>query len=199
MRSTVGGSMVPRSCRTKTLRFMVEMACAWAMSSSALRFARAKWRADSEGLHTMITLWHAAPVALGDISGSVAVAAAALVVVLTIVVVFVMVLRSNGAARNTASGLGYDGQQIPLGQGRTAPEAGMGAGGWAGPAGAPGQGQQGGWTPPPNFNVAGGNARGEAGGWGGGQLGGGAPNAQGQWGAAASAQDGDSWGAPAAQ
>src|SRR5262245_34940233 len=179
MRLTGRGSTVRRSCRIKMLRFIVEMACASAMSSSALRFARAKWRADSEGLHTMMALWHAAPVALGDITGSVAVAAAALVVVLTIVVVFVMVLRSNGTARSTASGLGYDGQQVPLGPGQNALDSGMGAGGWARPTGAAGQGQQGGWAPPPNFNVAGGNAR-EAGGWGG-QMGGAASNAPAQW------------------
>lgn len=50
------------------------------------------------------------------LSGTVAVAVGALVVVLAIVLVFVMVLRSNGAARKTASGLGYDAQRGPLGQ-----------------------------------------------------------------------------------
>lgn len=52
----------------------------------------------------------------GGLSGTVAVAVGALVVVLAIVLVFVMVLRSNGAARKTASGLGYDAQRGPLGQ-----------------------------------------------------------------------------------
>ncbi|MEO7002103.1 MAG: FHA domain-containing protein [Ktedonobacterales bacterium] len=53
--------------------------------------------------------------ALG-LSNGVLVAAAGVVVVLAILLVFVMVLRSNGAARRTASGLGYDAQQGPLGQ-----------------------------------------------------------------------------------
>lgn len=52
----------------------------------------------------------------GGLGGSVAVAVGALVVVLAIVLVFIMVLRSNGAARKTASGLGYDAQHGPLGQ-----------------------------------------------------------------------------------
>src|SRR5215469_6912865 len=54
--------------------------------------------------------------AAGSLSGTLAVAVGALVVVLAIVLVFVMVLRSNGAARKTASGLGYDAQRGPLGQ-----------------------------------------------------------------------------------
>ena len=54
--------------------------------------------------------------AAGGLNGSVAVAVGALVVVLAIVLVFIMVLRSNGAARKTASGLGYDAQHGPLGQ-----------------------------------------------------------------------------------
>jgi hypothetical protein len=61
----------------------------------------------------------------GGLSGSVAVAVGALVMVLAIVLVFVMVLRSNGAARKTAKGLGYDVQQGPLGQ----PQGGDGAAG----------------------------------------------------------------------
>ena len=54
--------------------------------------------------------------AVGGLGGSVAVAVGALVVVLAIVLVFIMVLRSNGAARKTASGLGFDAQHGPLGQ-----------------------------------------------------------------------------------
>ncbi len=55
-------------------------------------------------------------------NGTLLVAAAGVVVVLAILLVFVMVLRSNGAAKRTASGLGYDPQQGPLGQ----PSAGRG-------------------------------------------------------------------------
>lgn len=55
-------------------------------------------------------------------NGTLLVAAAGVVVVLAILLVFVMVLRSNGAAKRTANGLGYDPQQGPLGQ----PSAGRG-------------------------------------------------------------------------
>lgn len=83
------------------------------------------------------------------LSGSVAVAVGALVVVLAIVLVFVMVLRSNGAARKTASGLGYDAQRGPLGQ----PQADGGASPWQN------QGMQqqapGGWGQSGDFSGAG--------------------------------------------
>lgn len=66
----------------------------------------------------MVTVGAAPEVVFGvaGLGGSVAVAVGALVVVLAIVLVFVMVLRSNGAARKSASGLGYDAQHGPLGQ-----------------------------------------------------------------------------------
>ncbi len=46
------------------------------------------------------------------------VAAGGLVVILAIVLVFVMVLRSNGNARKTSSGIGYDAHQGAYGQSR---------------------------------------------------------------------------------
>src|SRR5579875_819976 len=90
---------------------------------------------------TMMTLDQAAPGVLADAGGSVAVAAAALVVVLTIVIVFVMVLRSNGSASRTASGLGFDAQQGPLGQPQRNPDAGP----WSRPLSQQQQQQMGGF------------------------------------------------------
>lgn len=129
------------------------------------------------------------------LGNSVAVGAAALVVVVTIVLVFLMVLRSNGASKRTASGLGYDAQQGPIGQPH--PEDGAGASPWqrqtaphddmAG-AGSMGQmGQMGQMSAPSAGRVSGG-----AGGWGqtqdyGGALGGSAPSSQGGWGAGGAA------------
>ena len=57
-------------------------------------------------------------IAAGGIGGPVLVAAGGLVVVLAILLVFVMVLRSNGDARKTSSGIGYDAHQGPYGQSR---------------------------------------------------------------------------------
>lgn len=56
--------------------------------------------------------------AAGGLTGPVLVAAGGLVVVLAILLVFVMVLRSNGEARKTSSGIGYDAHQGPYGQSR---------------------------------------------------------------------------------
>ena len=55
-------------------------------------------------------------VAASGLSQPIVVAAGGFVVVLAILLVFLMVLRSNGGARKTASGIGYDAQQGPLGQ-----------------------------------------------------------------------------------
>ena len=54
----------------------------------------------------------------GGLGGPVLVAAGGLVVILAIVLVFVMVLRSNGNARKTSSGIGYDAHQGAYGQSR---------------------------------------------------------------------------------
>jgi hypothetical protein len=87
------------------------------------------------------------------LSGSVAVAIGALVVVLAIVLVFFMVLRSNGGARKTASGIGYDAQRGPLGQ-----PGGDGA--WR-----QGQAGQQGWQQPDEYAAGGPGVRG-GGAWG---------------------------------
>lgn len=55
---------------------------------------------------------------MAGITGPVLVAAGGLVVVLAILLVFVMVLRSNGEARKTSNGIGYDAHQGPYGQSR---------------------------------------------------------------------------------
>src|SRR5215467_1696771 len=124
----------------------------------------------------MVMLAQTWPGVLGDagLSSSVAVAAAALVVVLTIVLVFVMVLRSNGAARRTASGLGYDSRMGPLGQPQN-PQAdddwrgAQSGGGWGGQMGAEavGRPQSGGWGQ--DFGAGAGQPGGAqgAGSWGG--------------------------------
>ncbi|MGO8949522.1 MAG: FHA domain-containing protein [Ktedonobacterales bacterium] len=52
---------------------------------------------------------------VGGISSTLAVGLAGVVVVVTVVLVFIMLLRSNGAGKRTASGLGYDAQQAPFG------------------------------------------------------------------------------------
>jgi hypothetical protein len=54
----------------------------------------------------------------GGLGGPVLVAAGGVVVILAIVLVFVMVLRSNGNARKTSSGIGYDAHQGAYGQSR---------------------------------------------------------------------------------
>ena len=67
----------------------------------------------------LIAGYAALPVlAAGGLGGPVLVAAGGLVVVLAILLVFVMVLRSNGDARKTSSGIGYDAHQGPYGQSR---------------------------------------------------------------------------------
>ena len=98
-------------------------------------------------------------IAAGGIGGPVLVAAGGLVVVLAILLVFVMVLRSNGDARKTSSGIGYDAHQGPYGQSRApASQPGRGqrpAPPWAeeyngqrGPASRPGSGSDWGYGPP---------------------------------------------------
>lgn len=100
-------------------------------------------------------------------TSSVVVAAAALIVVLAIVLVFLMVLRSNGAGKRTASGLGYDAQRGPIGQPRNDAEdpanaawqrqAGrQGVSDGAGNFGVPGQvsapGARGSWSQQPEYS-----------------------------------------------
>ncbi|MFI5272389.1 MAG: FHA domain-containing protein [Ktedonobacterales bacterium] len=136
----------------------------------------------------MMTIAQAAPAVLaaGGLSSSVAVAAAALVVVFTIVLVFVMVLRSNGSARRSGSGLGYDAQSGPLGQ----PQNAMDNGDWRQ------QGGPGGWGAQQGNDMAGANAgRGAGGGWGQ-EFGG--PGQQPGWGGQQQA-GGGAWGGPPAQ
>lgn len=135
----------------------------------------------------------------GGLGNSVAVGAAALVVVVTIVLVFLMVLRSNGASKRTASGLGYDAQQGPIGQPH--PEDGANASSWqrqAMPQGdVAGAGPMGQMSAP-----SAGRASGGAGGWGqtqdyGGGASGGASASQGGWGAGGPAGP-SGWDAPVA-
>lgn len=78
---------------------------------------------------------------VGGISSTLAVGLAGVVVVVTVVLVFVMLLRSNGAGKRTATGLGYDAQQEPFGQNPAGQglewPAPRGAGNPPGPAGWP--------------------------------------------------------------
>ena len=136
--------------------------------------------------------------AASGLSGSLAVAVGALVVVLAIVLVFVMVLRSNGAARKTAGGLGYDAQRGPLGQPQ--PD---GASPWQRQSiqQAPWQGQNGDFGAP----GAAPGGRPKSAPWGqtqyypgaanAGQPGSGMPNAGG-WGAGQGQPQANEWGAP---
>jgi hypothetical protein len=141
----------------------------------------------------MLTLAQAVPLVIGGLGSSVAVAAAALVVVLTIVLVFIMVLRSNGAGKRTASGLGYDAQMGPLGQPQNGADGGAP---WQRPGGQPG------WSDPADMGQMPAQAgRGQAA-WGQPQdFGGGkmpaSPGAPGQapWG---KSPDAGGWGEPAA-
>ncbi|HEV8192992.1 MAG TPA: FHA domain-containing protein [Ktedonobacterales bacterium] len=90
-------------------------------------------------------------VAAAGLSGPVLVAIGGVVVVLAILLVFIMVLRSNGGARKTASGMGFDAQQGPLGQPRapmSQPNPGRGRGGAPG-----GTRQPGGWSPDGDFGA----------------------------------------------
>jgi FHA domain len=117
-------------------------------------------------------------VAAAGLGGPVLVAIGGVVVVLAILLVFIMVLRNNGGARKTASGMGFDAQQGPLGQPRapmSQPNAGRGRGG---PAGGP---RQPGWSPDGNDFGTG-------------------ETYDGAWGAPAGAGRGqDVWGAPPQQ
>lgn len=80
-------------------------------------------------------------IAAAGLGGPVLVAIGGVVVVLAILLVFLMVLRSNGGARKTASGMGFDAQQGPLGQ----PRAPMSQ-----PNGGRGGPRQPGWSPDGN-------------------------------------------------
>ena len=116
---------------------------------------------------------------VGGLSSTLAVGLAGFVVVLTVVLVFVMLLRSNGAGKRTASGIGYDAQQGPLGQPQDQNAA------WPAPRG----GNAPGWPQTENYDYgnppqgpAGG--RGAGAGWEpsfGGQQGAAGPAAQGGW------------------
>lgn len=126
----------------------------------------------------------------GGLSNSVAVGAAALVVVVTIVLVFLMVLRSNGASKRTASGLGYDAQQGPIGQPH--PEDGANVAPWQRQGDMAGAGPMGQMSAPSAGRVSSG-----VGGWGQTQdYGGGAPASQGGWGAGGSGAGASGWDAP---
>ncbi|HKT37084.1 MAG TPA: FHA domain-containing protein [Ktedonobacterales bacterium] len=57
-------------------------------------------------------------IAAGGLGGPVLVAIGGLVVIVAILLVFVMVLRSNGDAKKTSRGIGYDANQGPYGQSR---------------------------------------------------------------------------------
>ena len=133
----------------------------------------------------------------GGLGNTVVVGAAALVVVITIVLVFLMVLRSNGASKRTASGLGYDAQQGPIGQPRPEdgaspwqrqpmPQGDMAGAGMMGQMGAPSAGRAssgvGGWGQTQDYGAP--------------AQGGPAPAAQGGWNNAGPAAG---WDAPAPQ
>ncbi len=53
---------------------------------------------------------------VAGISSTLAIGLAGVVVVVTVVLVFIMLLRSNGAGKRTAGGVGYDAQHSPFGQ-----------------------------------------------------------------------------------
>ncbi len=86
-------------------------------------------------------------VAAGGLGGPVLVAIGGLVVIIAILLVFVMVLRSNGDAKKTSRGIGYDANQGPYGQSRapvSQPGRSRPGGGWgedySGPASRPNAG-----------------------------------------------------------
>ena len=147
-----------------------------------------------------------------------------LVVIIAILLVFVMVLRSNGDAKKTSRGIGYDANQGPYGQSRapvSQPGRSRPGGGWgedyAGPASRPNAGAASDWASygNPGAPAAANAGRGSApGGWGspspsgqgwGDQQGsvpqwGGPPDNAGQqpqWGGQPAAQAPAGWGAPA--
>jgi Inner membrane component of T3SS, cytoplasmic domain len=139
-------------------------------------------------------------IAAGGLTGPVLVAAGGLVVVLAILLVFVMVLRSNGDARRTSNGIGYDSHQGPYGQSRApvsqpgrqrqAPPWSDDYAGQRDPASRPNGGQPstGDWPPYGNQNApasANGTRGGGAGTWGspsGANWGGDRPASSPQWG-----------------
>jgi hypothetical protein len=146
--------------------------------------------------------------ASGGLSSTLAVGLAGFVVVLTVVLVFVMLLRSNGAGKRTASGIGYDAQQGPLGQPQDQNAA------WPAPRG----GNAPGWPQTESYdygNPPQGPAGGRGAGWEpnfGGQQGAAGPASQGGWNNAPSqggwndqrsyagaGAGGSQWGEPAAQ
>jgi Inner membrane component of T3SS, cytoplasmic domain len=86
-------------------------------------------------------------ISAGGLGGPVLVAIGGLVVIIAILLVFVMVLRSNGDAKKTSRGIGYDANQGPYGQSRapvSQPGRSRPGGGWgedyAGPASRPNAG-----------------------------------------------------------
>ena len=68
---------------------------------------------------------------VGGISSTLAVGLAGVVVVVTVVLVFIMLLRSNGAGKRTASGLGYDAERGPYGQPPERSQHGMAGSSWS--------------------------------------------------------------------
>jgi len=164
-------------------------------------------------------------IAAGGLGGPVLVAIGGLVVIVAILLVFVMVLRSNGDAKKTSRGIGYDANQGPYGQsrapvsqpGRSRPVSGWGEG-YGGPASRPNDGAASSdWASygNPGAPAAANAGRGAApGGWGGPPSGQGWGDQQGsapqwggpsdnmgqqpQWGGQPAAQAPAGWGAPAA-
>ena len=115
---------------------------------------------------------------VGGISSTLAVGLAGVVVVVTVVLVFIMLLRSNGAGKRTASGLGYDADGRQFG-----PPPGDPGAAWPAPRGA--NAPQG-WPQTDHFDYAnaGQNPAAPGAGWDqgfGGQMGSAAPASQGGW------------------
>src|SRR5215469_16554712 len=114
---------------------------------------------------------------VGGISSTLAVGLAGVVVVVTVVLVFIMLLRSNGAGKRTASGLGYDGQPGQYGQPPNDPNMA-----WPAPRGADPQG----WPQTDHYEYGSGSQNQPAAGAGwdqnfAGQAASGAPAQQGAW------------------
>jgi len=133
---------------------------------------------------------------VAGISSALAVGLAGVVVVVTVVLVFIMLLRSNGAGKRTAGGLGYDADGRQFG-----PPPGDPGAPWPLPRGA--NAPQG-WPQTDDYGYANGGQNPAAPGaaWDqgfGGQMGSAAPASQGGW-AGAPAQGGAAWaGAPVSQ
>lgn len=157
-------------------------------------------------------------IAAGGLGGPVLVVIGGLVVIVAILLVFVMVLRSNGAARKTSSGIGYDAHQGPYGQSRApvsqpnrsrqAPPWGDDYGAQRGPASRPGAGPASAgsdWASygNPGAPAAANAGRGAPGGWGspsGPGWGEQAPQSAPQWGGTPDSASQSPWGGqPAAQ